>query len=66
MSIATPTRHVLRIADLDARELEAVLDLAARMKATPTSGISPCTAARSRATSRSRRTPTRVSLEAAR
>jgi ornithine carbamoyltransferase len=35
MSIVTPTRHVLRVADLDARELEAVLNLAERMKHEP-------------------------------
>ncbi|MGZ4268336.1 MAG: ornithine carbamoyltransferase [Solirubrobacteraceae bacterium] len=35
MAIATTPRHVLRVADLSAAELEAVLDLAARMKADP-------------------------------
>jgi ornithine carbamoyltransferase len=35
MSIAAPTRHVLRIADLDPDRLEFLLDLAARMKHAP-------------------------------
>ncbi len=35
MSVAAPTRHVLRIADLDPERLEQLLDLAAAMKHAP-------------------------------
>ncbi len=65
MSVAAPTRHVLRVADLDAYRLETLLDLAERMKHSPDEWSSALHARSVACYFTKPSTRTRVSFEAA-